>query len=138
MATVIVGCKLPAGIVLQNYELVEMPIPLPGGGTAMEKRFVPKGEAVEIAGINSQGGYLPGAQFQGGYALTEIDASFWEAWSAVNAESPLLKNGVLFGQPSRSGAQGKGKEQSSVTSGLEPLVPDTDKRIPKNVVPATA
>lgn len=67
---VIVGCKLPHGIIIEH--------PMDPSKT------------VEIKGKNSA--MIIGAD----YATTEVDGDFFEQWHAVNKEFPAVKSGAIF------------------------------------------
>lgn len=106
MALVTVGCKLPNGLHLDL-----------------------DGRRATINGANS-------SRIVGGYGLTEVDKDLWEAWAKAYAESPLIKNGLVFAQGSAASAEAKAKEQAEIKSGLEPLVPG--KGVLGEVQPAKA
>jgi hypothetical protein len=63
----IIGCKLPNGIVLEVGE-----------------------KSVEINGLNKS--VIIGAT----HATTEVDNDFWQAWKKEHADFPALKSGAIF------------------------------------------
>lgn len=95
--TVIVGCKLPNGIILQH--------PL----NAAHK--------VEIAGLNKP--KIIGAP----YVTTEVDAEFWANWVAVHSEFPALKSGALFAVKSAKDIDVVASEHAKRKTGLEKMKP---------------
>lgn len=101
--TVTVGSKLPTGLLLEY----------PG---APEK-------TVEIKGANSS--VIAGA----GYGFTEVDADFWDAWVAKNAEFPPFKIGAIFMSKRQADIAVVAAERKDVETGLEPMKTDgKDKR----------
>ena len=93
MATVTVGCKLPNGLHLDV-----------------------QGKRATLQGANS-------ARIIGGYGLTQVDKELWDAWVKAYADSPLLKNHLVFAQGNEASATSKAEEQGSVASGFERLQP---------------
>lgn len=93
MAFVTVGCKLPNGIHLD----------------VQDKR-------VTLNGANS-------SRIIGGYGLTQVDKDFWDAWVKAYADSPMLKNHLVFAQGTEANASAKAEEQAEVKSGFERLQP---------------
>ena len=99
--TVLIGCRLPNGLVLhhpQNRDLT-----------------------VKIAGTSSaptEGGlYLPPKMF----ATTEVDAEFWAAWRVAYVGFPPLKNRAVFEAKSEQEAAAKAKEVTKEKTGFEQM-----------------
>lgn len=93
MAFVTVGCKLPNGLHIDV-----------------------QGKRATLNGANS-------SRIVGGYGLTQVDKDFWDAWVKDYADSPLVKNHMVFAQGTESSAVSKAGEQADVKSGFERLVP---------------
>ena len=93
--TVIIGCKLPNGIVL---ELPKDP-----------------SKTVEIGGLNAI--KIIGAP----YCQTEISKEFWDLWLAGNKDFPPLVSGALFFAKNGNSIEAVAKENSSRKTGLEPV-----------------
>jgi hypothetical protein len=91
MANVIVGCKLPHGLVIKVG-----------------------GKAVTLNGANS-------SRIIGGYGLTTVDKDFYEAWKTEYASFEPLKSGLIFEQANEKSAASQANEQEEIKSGLEPL-----------------
>ena len=91
---VIIGCKLPHGIILSHPET---------------------GKTVAIGGLNKS--KLIGAT----HFLTEVDEDFWNAWKAAHPSFPALKSGALFVAKNMDAAEGKSKEMAKVKTGFEPM-----------------
>lgn len=95
-AVVIIGCRLPHGLVLKN--------PLA------------KNSSVTLAGLNSS--RIIGAD----YVTTEVDADFWAAWKLTyeNSFGPFIK-GAIFEARSESEAASIAKEVRKEKTGFEPM-----------------
>ncbi len=91
MATVLMGCKLPHGLVAEL-----------------------NGNAVVLAGANS-------SELIGGFGLTDVDKDFAEAWLASEKDTPLVSKGLVFIANSRREAQSVAVEQGAQKTGLEAL-----------------
>ena len=75
-----------------------------------------------------------GQQWFAGFALTyNVDADLFTAWLAENQDSAMVKNRLIFAYDSSKtdAVRGTAKEGKDVDSGLGPLVPDVDRRMPK-------
>ena len=122
--TVIIGCKLPHGYVLElvtphAFETSTMP--------------APTGPRVELAGANS----LRIARTNPHdhvYATTEVPQEFWDKWVAMNPHNEPLKKGMIFVAANAAQARGEIKDrQGDIKTGLEPINPDGDKRFEHGV-----
>lgn len=72
----------------------------------------------------------------GGAALNfGIDKDFWDTWVEQNARNPLVMNGMIFAYENMDMVQGRALEEQANRSGLEPLNPRGDPRIPKSSHP---
>lgn len=91
MIHITVGCKLPHGLIIKTGN-----------------------KSVTLAGANS-------SRIVGGYGLTQVDKDFFDAWSKEFAQFGPLKNGLIFAQAKIESAEAQAKEQSVITTGLEPL-----------------
>jgi hypothetical protein len=96
--TIVIGCKLPNGIVL----------------------FHPmnRDNAVEIQGINKS--LIKGAT----YMTTTVDADFWADWKAAHTDFQPYKSQAIFEAGGLREADDKAKELSSVKTGFEPVKKD--------------
>lgn len=95
MAKILIGCRLPNGLILQH----------------------PESKAkVTIAGLHSS--KIIGAK----HITTEVDAEFWAAWKAAYASDfKPLKTGAIFEAASASAAESKAKELEKEKTGFEPM-----------------
>lgn len=92
--TVVVGCKLPNGVIIQ-----------------VDKT------KVTLNGANS-------SLIAGGYGLTNVDAAFFTQWLKLNADSTLVKKSIVFAQEKEANAKAQASDQRSVSTGLEGLAKD--------------
>lgn len=93
--TVIVGCRLPHGLILDH--------PLDPS------------KKVELAGLNKT--RIIGAE----YATTEVDGEFWEQWKTVHKDFPALQSGAIFEAKNDADAAAKVKELEDEATGFEPM-----------------
>lgn len=139
--TVTVGCKLPGGLILRLFEFREQPEPILGGGTKMVQMSTEVGERVIIHGCAAPHGQSPAAPLTNqGYALTfNVPAEFFENWLEQNRDMDMVRNGLIFAASSTnaSDVNAKSRERDGIRSGMEPLEPDTDPRMPKRVATAS-
>ena len=132
MAFTSVACKIPTGLILRVFNFEDYDELTSGGGYRTVKRAVPVGEPVKIHGPATKFGEAPKTQISGGYALTHnVDADFFAAWLAQNADHDAVKRGLIFASEKRNVAQDEAREKKEILSGLEPLMPGKDKRIPR-------
>lgn len=69
----------------------------------------------------------------GGAALTHgIDKDFWDAWITQNRLNPVVVNGMIYAHETESNVEGWARENAGRLSGLEPMNPKDDKRMPKS------
>lgn len=145
--TVTVGCKLPGGLILRQYEMQVFNQPVMGGGVQKEKRAVQVGDEIRLRGnaVPVLAAVPRGLVIEGGYALTSgVPADFWEKWHAANKDSPLVKNRIVFAYGDTEGATSIAREQEEIKTNLEPLDMTmkseagrefpTDTRVPRKIV----
>ena len=96
--TIIIGCRLPHGIVLENPKDARI--------------------KVELKGLNSV--QIIGA----GYYANTVDADFWAAWKEFHKEFAPLKSGAIFEASTESEAAAKAKELKDEKTGFEALSQD--------------
>lgn len=105
--TVIVGCKLPTGIILES--------PLDPG------------IKVELNGANKA--TIIGA----GYGSTEVDDDFWQLWAAQNKEFPPLVSKAIFVAKNSTEVVAVAKELKDELTDMEPMKTDGNDRRAKGV-----
>ena len=96
-STVLIGCKLPNGIILGDHE-------------EPKKQFT-------LNGINRS--TIIGA----GYATTEVDGELWDAWFSKNKDFPAIKSGAIFQASNEASAKSMAIEYKDRKTGFEPLDP---------------
>src|ERR1700739_5022255 len=95
---VMVGCKLPNGIVLH---LTDEDKSAKGGA----RKRIRAGSEVRLAGFSVKNGAQARHPIVGGYGLTLVDASFWAEWVKQNKEFPPYANGLIFAHEDEASAQ---------------------------------
>ncbi len=117
---VTVACKLPHGMRLRLFKMVEGNENVSGNNTRTIKRAEQVGPDVVIKGVAVEHGKEK--VLTGGYALTPgVDKEFMDEWLKQNEQHEAVKNGLIFVSASRDEAEGKAEEQKALKSGLEPL-----------------
>lgn len=129
---VTVACKLPNGLQLRLFEMAMTNEAAPGGHREVKMaRLV--SDIVRINGTATPYGQSPSWPVVGGFALTEgVSKDFMEQWMEQNKDSDLVRNNLIHYHTKLGHVQGEAREKKALLSGLQPLVPDTDKRIPKS------
>ena len=103
--TVLIGCRLPNGLVLHHPQNRELTVKLIGTSSAP-----------------TEGGlYLPPKL----YATTEVDAEFWAAWKAAYVGFAPLKNRAVFEAKSEQEATAKAKDAKTERTGFEQMSKST-------------
>jgi hypothetical protein len=139
--TVLVGCKLPNGLVM---ELLEPGMILDKDGKPAEgRRPAPAGERVILKGANSLRTDRRAAQGEHPYGITTVSKAFWEAWFARNKDFDFVRRGFVF-VVERAGADNAladaraiSKERRGLRTGLEALALEKDPRMEPGPTPAT-
>lgn len=121
--TVVVGCKLPHGIVLQACTMVETDEPMRDGSRrVMKAHRLP--ETFTVAGNSYPEGGALRARIEYGFALTYgVPRKLWEAWLKDNKDTPMVKNGLIFAHGSDRSTTAEAREKEKVRSGFERLDP---------------
>src|SRR6516225_10788958 len=100
--TVCVACKIPNGLVLRIFKMVEENVPSPTGGVRKERiarevgpRFTVRGPAMPW-GVRAN---IPIIGGNAGYALTSgVPRALWETWLQQNRDADYVKNGLIFAE----------------------------------------
>lgn len=121
--TVTVACKLPAGVVLRVFEMIDHTEPVLGGGVRATK-LSRETSRVTIKGTAVPFGKAPPGEGLGGYALTYgVDAALWEAWYHANQNSDLVRNKLIFAHEDSDKVSGAAKDLAENESGMEGVNP---------------
>lgn len=97
--TVVIGCKLPNGIIAE-----------------VGKQGETHHTVVRINGANA-------ATIVGGYGLTTVSKDFWDAWLASHKQLEFVRKGLVFAHGDQRSAESHAQETSGTKSGFEPINP---------------
>lgn len=107
--TVMVGCKHPAGVVLNLDHYVKI--------SDTNVRLELGKKTVTLAGWARRWGAPD--HTQGGYALTAVPRDFWEAWIKEHADFPMLTDGTILAP--HKDAAAKARDHSAVEEMFRPV-----------------
>jgi hypothetical protein len=62
----------------------------------------------------------------------DIDREWMDEWLEQNRLSPLVQNQIIYVEKNMEFAKGHAKDIAEVTSGLAPINPKNDSRMPKS------
>ena len=137
--TVIIGCKLPSGLVLE-VDLQVVATDGRGNEVTAVKRG-PNYQRIELRGWNAHtarerasGIQLPAGVNTLPYLNHGIDKAAWEAWKDKHKGSWLLRNEILFEAKDAASAQIRMLEGAHTPTPLAPI--DPNKSLPKDIAPA--
>ena len=99
MATILIGCRLPNGLILRHPDpaRADRTVKLKGANEAQVKSVV----------IGQT------------FVTTAVDADFWETWKKCYSDYAPLKSGAIFEARDDKEANGKGRELSKEKLGFE-------------------
>jgi hypothetical protein len=108
-ATVVVGCKLPNGLILEMGR--------PGDGEDYTRVLLkgPRGNCIQT---------VDGNPVVGGFGLTTVSKAFWDAWFKRNQKMKFIRDGHVFVHENVDRATGHAKERADLRTGLEALDPN--------------
>lgn len=134
---VTVACKLPNGLWLQLYSMVDSREMTPQGPTTT-KIARKTGEPIKLNGCALKFGQVPEFPMPGGYALTQVPAEFWQKWLHDNEDADVVKNRLVFAADSTEKVTGQALAQHTekVRSGMEPIDPRKPPPVGMKVTPA--
>jgi len=121
MATVQVGCKLPAGLIM---ELIEVNKDSPTQPMPRD----PDKPLVFLKGPSSARVHTPNP-LQHAFVLTEVEESFAREWFRRNKDAAFIKNGMVFLQEKAQDGKAVAKERRDITTGFESINPKSDPRL---------
>lgn len=138
---VIVACKL--GVAYYDIQLCKIVEKfeqnLQGGRTINEANRI--GEVVRLRGTSyprgtPPKGFPPPPEIVNGAALNRgIDKDWFDEWLRQHAKDPIVINKFVFAHATDDGIRAESAELSKFLSGLEPINPAGDARIPKSSRP---
>jgi len=134
---VVVCCKLPSGLRLRVFQMIDQNEATPLGMKSI-KIAQQIGQDVLVKGSGRHDGLsdmrygnapVPNtATF--GYGLTHgVDEDFWNLWLEQNNQSDLVKNRLIFALPDVDNVTAFAREHEKQRSGLEPIDPQGDQRV---------
>lgn len=130
-AKVNVYCKMPHGLRLRNFKMIDQRIVGPGGTSQTIQVAEPVGEYILIYGNAVEIGKIPRCRIVMGYAVTEgVDKESWDAWLKDNEKSAMVTRGLIFAHADLAYGDDKAKDQKDFRSGLEPFERERDPRRP--------
>src|SRR5260221_4670944 len=122
--TVVVGCKLPNGLILQLSQFEANTEPVMGGGHRDIQTGRKVGEKYTVRGPAVKWGDIPRFLMVGGYALTSgIPEDFWNEWVKQNNDSDIVRRGLVVAFPKMEDVEAKCRENEKKLTGLEPIDP---------------
>lgn len=131
--TVTVACKLPHGLILRLFDMVDADEAAAGGGYRTIKRPQPRPGVVEIRGYltKHRGATIQPPAESSSYAFTEgVDKDFFDEWMKQNKDHPAVVNKLIFGSEKADTVKGQMRDHKDARSGLEPLDPN---RLPRGI-----
>lgn len=146
-ATMVVGCKLPHGLVLRMQIKHVQPVNVGGAVHNVELwgfDTAADAESYTLKGFARPAAQVPDAKIVGahramdggtigGYAISYIPKDFWDKWAAQNKDFPPLRNGSIVAWEKQDSVEGHARERIDVMSGFEPINPN---KLPRGIEPA--
>jgi hypothetical protein len=122
-ATVVIGCKIPNGIVFREFTMIEKTIRV-HGMVSTEEMSQEVGERFTVRGPAFPFGQIPNIPIVGGYALTAgVPGDLARTWFQQNEKADIVRNQLIFAEETIERATSRAKELAKTRSGLEPLDP---------------
>lgn len=125
-ATVTVACKVPNGLIMRVFEMIDTVEPSPMGARNI-KKAQQVGKDIRIKGATTP---TPNTmnynQLMHGYGITQgVPKDVWDKWVKDNADSAIVQNKLIFAfeDPNQTFARAAKQRKEGLKSGLEPLDP---------------
>lgn len=122
--TITVACKLPHGLRMRLFDMVDTDIAVAGGGFRTIKQAQPASDVVEIRGYlhDVKGSPIALPAKGSSYALTPgVNKDFFTKWLEQNAELDAVKSHLVFAH--ERDTAGQAREFKDTRSGVEPIDP---------------
>lgn len=124
--TVSVACKLPHGLVLRLFDMVDENEAQAGGGYKTVKKARPRQNTVTIKGYlaeqKASSVQLPA--IGSSFAITHgVDKDFFEAWLKQNEDLDAVRNHLVFAGEKNDTVRGLVNDHKDQRCGLEPIDP---------------
>jgi len=127
-----IGCKLPNGLRLRNFRMIESSEPIAGGGRRTMQVAEHIGEDILLHGTATPFGVAPKCLIVNGYAITTgVDKDAFDKWMADNKDTAFVRNKMIIAHTNVDYVAGEAKENEKRASGMEPLDPVQDPRRPR-------
>jgi hypothetical protein len=126
--TVLVGCNYPNGLVLRLFDYITAyQDVINGGKREVQVPVARNGSEVRLRGPAVRPGIVPKykiiqSRAREGYAITRVDADWFEEWLEQNKNTDIVKNKVVIYH--EKDTPGMAKEMQNVRNNLEPLNPE--------------
>jgi hypothetical protein len=131
-AKVTVYCKLPNGLRIRNFVMIEQREQVMGGGVREFKIADQRGDDILLWGNRFRIGDPMTHRIVGNYGVTEgVSKEAWDNWVEANKDSPMVRNGLVFAAEKRDFGDGEARDRRDTLSGLEAMEKDGDPRAPK-------
>jgi hypothetical protein len=130
--TVIIGCKLPSGIILEvGYSVDEKTSIVKQGPNY--KKIALRGWHAHTAEARKTGLQLPAGMSMRPFLNRGIDKAAWDEWKRTHAGSWLLKNEILFEAKDEASAALRVAEGDDTPAPFAPIDP---KKTPPGITKA--
>lgn len=135
---VIIGCKIPNGLILDEEREIDYNEPIMGGGIYRGKRWVRTGVRYTLNGpaVSAEqfrSGDIDHLVIRGAALTTGIPREFWENWLKRHKDNSFVKQRLVFAAADEGSARSMAAELAKVKSGLEPIDPDHPNRFRSDV-----
>lgn len=122
--TVVVASKLPHGLILRVFKMEAKSEPVMGGGSRDTKVALELPQRATVNGVSHPQNRDSKAPISFGYALTpNVDKDLWDLWLSQNADSDMVKNGLIFAHDKSGSTESEAREKEKIRSNLERLDP---------------
>lgn len=135
---VVVACKLGVAYVDIQHCKIEEKFEQNMQGGRLINEATRTGSVVRLRGTAYPRGTPPAGfperpEIVGGAAINRgIDKDWFVEWLRQNAKNPLVVNKLIFAHETEDGVRGQAKDLAAFLSGLEPVNPGKDSRIPRS------
>lgn len=128
-------CRIPSGIVLRLYDPEDVLARRTAhqSGQPITALLRPLAEVTLRGARDDERFDLRDNLILGRHGVTRVSHDFWEAWIAQNAESPLLRQRLIFADTTRRRARDQAAELAQSPTGFEGLNPE---KLPLSTVSA--
>lgn len=139
-ATVTVCCKLPHGINVDLYDMVDRAEAAPGGMQTVKRAELRRNfKRITLNGFSYAQNKAPKNPVMEGFGLTfNVPREPMAEWLKLHADQDYVKNGLIFIQDGRREVEAQLKDHASQRSGLERIDPKDKRQLGASIKPADA